>query len=768
MNTVFSAQVTSEFGSKCGAYWRDVIPKDDCTLDWCNSEWCFVNPRECEYPVFNSHLSGDNNEDMYLSYVPCDNLGTYEVASVTETFSHLRGQTIRVAVPSISENGYDPFFFRREDGTVDGSVAAFLKEILYDPLSLQVEYKNVSTESDSKFVSKFTACVHDIALGKVDLCSHAFFRTPERLFMGVRFTTTVATLKTILIVSREDADGTNNDLSIWDYLLIPLAPFNWRAWVSIIFACLYMEIARRIVRRKLQGKIIQNPQKECVQGCFNAIVSTTSGSVAYKTENVSTAEKVIIAGFQIFVFIFISAYTASFTLSLIQASGQDPIEGMQEVVHNGGKVCMLDSIRNEIMADYDFMDSNNAIGVEFYEHTTAGMDRGGCQAALVSRGYYGKRMSEDYEFCRTKTAVGAALAETPLSIPASAKFASVLGYLVLEAVNQGTFDKYYSKYYNEFAGQPICEVSTSEEERKLRSSTNGHASSFELDISAANDKNNAKVTAIRRFTQKRKLKGTGKAGSASAGAADESSDSDGGGDDLGMSALHLLLPIAVTYLATTMGLILFLYTKHYRHRIAYIFSARGKTGNEQERSAVVDQYIREDIENKPVGEIVAILFEDDLIPKSSVERALNRLPDRTDLLRLLHLRRSHDEKFKATLESLYQSPISSIYNYLSRNGCEKEAQKALGAHNPKRALINVVVKLNVTNALDDSVLLGTSRGQSTPRSTLWHRFNKKTRNVQRKKLSTMETDQDDESIDDEASIDKDIIADDDFYSYYDR
>lgn len=226
VNTVFSAQVTSDFGSKCGAYWRDVLPKDDCTQDWCNSEWCFVNPRECEYPVFNSHLSGDNNEDMYLSYVPCGNLGAYEVASVPETFSHLRGQKIRVAVPSISESGYDPIFFRREDGTIDGAAAAFLKEVFYDPLSLQVEYKNVSTESDSKFVSKFTACVHDIALGKVDVCSHLFFKTPQRLFMGVQFTTTVTTLKTILILSREDADGTSNHLSIWDYLLIPLAPFD--------------------------------------------------------------------------------------------------------------------------------------------------------------------------------------------------------------------------------------------------------------------------------------------------------------------------------------------------------------------------------------------------------------------------------------------------------------------------------------------------------------------------------------------------------------
>ena len=81
--------------------------------------------------------------------------------------------------------------------------------------------------------------------------------------------------------------------------MTPLAPYDWQAWVVMIVACLYMEIARRIVRRKLlKGKFSWNPLKELGLASYNSIVSVTSGAVVFDTEDTSVSEKIIIAGFR--------------------------------------------------------------------------------------------------------------------------------------------------------------------------------------------------------------------------------------------------------------------------------------------------------------------------------------------------------------------------------------------------------------------------------------------------------------------------------------
>ena len=328
-----SVCVGQEFGSYCNNWWKDVYA-DNCTGDWCSSNWCFVSSKDCFLTMAGAHIL--EYDDKTLSYAACGNLATYDFDL---RFNHLRGRTIRIAYPNVPRDG--GFLIRQPDGSFDGSVVRFVDEIFVDKLQLNVEIRNVSEQSLSKYASPFTACVHDIALGLVDLCGGPYFRTPERLLLAP-LTSSFFSSRQVLILQNDLVSTNTGQQSFWEYILTPFIPFTWQAWSLMVFCTLYMSIALRIIKRKLEGRrYLRTPLKELSLATYNGILSATSGQVsdppAKEDGKTAIGEKFIIAGFCIFSFIISTAYEASFTLSLIEANKVDAVNSLKSIVDRGGK-----------------------------------------------------------------------------------------------------------------------------------------------------------------------------------------------------------------------------------------------------------------------------------------------------------------------------------------------------------------------------------------------------------------------------------------------
>lgn len=211
--------VPLDFGVGCRDWWNDIYGGGNgCTEGWCSEKWCFVDPDNCSSSYYSASVA-NHDDDLYLSYSACGSLGSYDF---TDRFQHLQNEVIHVAYP---DGGGDDgaYLFVRPNGTVDGAIVRFVQNHFLIPLNLTVVVHNVSKESQERFLSPFTACVHDISLGKVDLCIGAFWRTAERLLLS-RFTNAFAMDNNILVVVEQQDDEDQQTLS-WDFILTPLNPF---------------------------------------------------------------------------------------------------------------------------------------------------------------------------------------------------------------------------------------------------------------------------------------------------------------------------------------------------------------------------------------------------------------------------------------------------------------------------------------------------------------------------------------------------------------
>lgn len=419
-------------------------------------------------------------------------------------------------------------------------------------------------------------------------------------------------------------------------------------------ASLYMTLALRIVNRALEGKQIQNPAKEMGIACYNSVVSITSGGVANLPEKTSAGEKVIIAGFSVFAFIFMSAYTASFTLSLIEGQKEDPLNSLREIVVNRNKrVCILDAIRLRILKRYSFVTDAHILGFPDQALLLKAFGRGDC-IALIAEPFEVKRWaSMDEEFCRTKTIVGNPLLEIPLGAPISQKFAEALNFLIIKSEERSLFPQLLEEWERELSRPPACDEETS----------------------------------------------------------DSSVDGDSSLEGSKLSISNMAFPVLTTLFCTTVGLAWFLWSNYARKHIMKKGRERVKLVHSlllptQQNSRSPHEWTKEDEERMRTelgamssGELVLLLRKDRRVPQSLLNDAMDSLPNKQALESLLYTLWHSDQTYKERVHHLENQPLLSLYSTaLDSLKLEDGANAALNCEDPKLALIHLIMKhsTNVT------------------------------------------------------------------------
>ena len=290
--------VDSAFGTTCNSWWNEAL-QDDCRNnnnnngnhfadERCFSRWCFVDPDVCSYSF--SEFGLVDTKKTFISYEACGNLFSYQFES---KYSHLKDSTVYISYPPVQND--IPYQYTRKDGTISGAVPEYIKHVFFQRMNInQVVFREVSQASLDRYGSKFTACVHDVAVGRLDMCIGAFFRTTERLLLS-GFTTSFLSGKQILVVKSQHQSNDNSNSSkngFWGLLLLPFGVFTIDAWVIMALACLYMAFAYRVIQRKIEGKLLQSPLEEFGHAAYDGVVNITSGSVALAPRKPNCEEKV--------------------------------------------------------------------------------------------------------------------------------------------------------------------------------------------------------------------------------------------------------------------------------------------------------------------------------------------------------------------------------------------------------------------------------------------------------------------------------------------
>ena len=141
--------------------------------DWCCRSWCFVDTEDCQRPHsqlyergfhtlvdFASVSSAEEAKENYLSYETCGNIDVYTPDAI---YDALKTYNLRVGFPGDSSDGYT--LTTVSDTERGGSTYDFM-ELISLKYNITWIQKEISEKSLSKYSSSYTACVHDIAIGK--------------------------------------------------------------------------------------------------------------------------------------------------------------------------------------------------------------------------------------------------------------------------------------------------------------------------------------------------------------------------------------------------------------------------------------------------------------------------------------------------------------------------------------------------------------------------------------------------------------------------
>jgi len=235
--------------------------------------------------------------------------------------------------PDLDDVGH---VFTTDAGYKDGPAVQFLFRIL-EQSNFSITVANFSTSEASlerySPSNGYTACVHDVSLGYVDMCVGTFLLTKERRILS-HFTGNTFESTQLLIVLREPS----NRKSIGDLLRTPLKAFTNEAWLLMSFSVFYMAFVLFSIRETYDGKY--NPMNKrrsvvtarATKSLYHGILSLTSGTVSGKPTAPKLSERIVIAGFAIFGLFFLTAYQASFTVTLISNEIRGQFGSVDEVL----------------------------------------------------------------------------------------------------------------------------------------------------------------------------------------------------------------------------------------------------------------------------------------------------------------------------------------------------------------------------------------------------------------------------------------------------
>jgi len=429
---------------------------------WCTSLWCYVDPDQCAHTLhassyFNATVvrCGDGSSaPLSFSYNGCGYVDTF-TDSADAFLADLLGAAasnpsgkLRVAFPGDSASLYTLVGGSKlyPDGTPkvvpgegvggtnrSGSIPVFLDAIFAE---LGVPWHEIAiTERSREYspTSSFTACVHDVAIGQVDMCWGNFWPTATRRKLA-SFSSAIYQDSFHVFVPLSSKDES------WGAAFgRPFAPFSLELWL-MIFAILGVVgvMMTREVAFAAHGKPLgwcEMLQKVPIAvfkgwhglntGEIKGLDIQTSGGWLSQYA-VGFTKTVVLAGY------------TSVVVSTLMTQGTTEVSTFNEAVRAGFRFCCNENMFPGLTSQYPDL-APLLVAVPMSEVIDV-MDEGRCDATIAHWDqWYGERLWSDTTHCDSKARLVETITTVGNAIPVRDSLQEAVSWAISRALEAGEY-----------------------------------------------------------------------------------------------------------------------------------------------------------------------------------------------------------------------------------------------------------------------------------------------------------------------------------------
>jgi len=339
------------------------------------------------------------------------------------------------------------------DGRKSGSFPEFMSRV-FKNIEVELEYQPISERSLAQFpLSRFSACYHEIALNRTDVCVGNFWSTPERRLMpGVSMSQDLLDDEFFVISKRASS------LSFAEIVALPFKPFSWELWLVIVSVMVASSLFFRLIEDlglefdDKGGSRSDTGDGEGAEGVpkmplwvklMDSIYMTVMSFVNSSMEFTPLSSAGRIFNFALgFVFLFlVASYTANLAKSLVVRQAQGEVTSIENAILRQIKVCGFSSATARIVAKLPaiqglYVESSNALDA------LERFDRGECGAALIngrgwesaSRGVYTPEAPRQH--C-DKIATRESVLSLGNAVPMRVEMAESLSFAISQSFQEG-------------------------------------------------------------------------------------------------------------------------------------------------------------------------------------------------------------------------------------------------------------------------------------------------------------------------------------------
>eukprot|EP01065_Artemidia_motanka_P032123 TRINITY_DN39173_c0_g1_i1.p1 TRINITY_DN39173_c0_g1~~TRINITY_DN39173_c0_g1_i1.p1 ORF type:complete len:656 (+),score=204.20 TRINITY_DN39173_c0_g1_i1:51-1970(+) len=383
---------------------------------WCSAEWCYVDSSNCG----RGNNPSTTYQGLFYSYETCGNINNYIDDSVD--VSALLGRPLRVWAA-----GGDAFVSNSNMRQPGRSLIAFAGKVLEKVgiTSQRAEHQDLSAASLQLYgnSSNYTACVHDIAIGNLDLCAGDFWDTDERRAMRVGFSGTVVSEEIYLLT------GETSGESAWDKLSKTFKPFSGGLWgliVGVVFlsALVMAGFEHRRNNEDFHYERYGKFHQSLVKSAYLSLQSFVAAGLYFSPRTASG--RLYSLGYGFFLLVVVASFTGSTANFLIQNSQKSGVQDVAGAVNAGMRICYAGGMEQTLL---ELFPQITARGVNVGDESgLEAVDAGRCEAVLTSQWVLTDKHAAGND-CN-KTLVGRPVVSFPTGYYVSASLAAELGWAV--------------------------------------------------------------------------------------------------------------------------------------------------------------------------------------------------------------------------------------------------------------------------------------------------------------------------------------------------
>mmetsp|Transcript_25086 Transcript_25086/g.26920 ORF Transcript_25086/g.26920 Transcript_25086/m.26920 type:complete len:659 (-) Transcript_25086:209-2185(-) len=442
-----SLNITS-YGIGCGPHDNtdDSCGDGSRQRDWCNAEFCWVDPNNCDLQHHASFKFVEN--PRYYSYAACGYVDTF-----SRDPERMEGKEIKIVKHenfrgyqgTICHNKEEIPFTSTDDcyGTTIDLLEYIIEESEYNfnlTFTTVPDWVTEKAEAFPLFIDnnenmKHGACVYAASLEVVDVCLGAFTKNIERtqvssfIEMGVT--------SEYLIVTKTVEEPTTGQ-HIRD-IFAPFSPALWGVTFGVLMILSLLFIAQETSLKEFKKSPVNAVTMALYQGSLSFFVG---GPETVEGEKETWGGRFTLLAIAVVVLLEGASYTANLTNFLVQQGMPGGIESMEDTIQQTVPVCVLrnkipilDNVYGKDKIKYAISPVDDLPGFLDREELFPAMENGTCVCAVASEEELTMLHAEGLH-CEIDR-IGDPVIELPWGVPVSEEFIKPLNTAIAKLMQNG-------------------------------------------------------------------------------------------------------------------------------------------------------------------------------------------------------------------------------------------------------------------------------------------------------------------------------------------